>query len=216
MSVEGHTGQGRRGHAGVHEHAVAGLLQDDGDPAARGPRLPPRRRAQKDADASAIVNKQFAEHFFPGESAVGRHIGFGDGPRMKLDDRDRRRGRRLALRGAARGRAAAGVRPAAGARTAPRSTCARRGVGERRSRRSAARCAALDAGDPGLRDEDGGRAARRDAADRPADRDAVGRVRPAGHGAGVGGALRRDGVRRGAPAQGDWGCAWRSAPIPAR
>jgi predicted permease len=32
----------------------------------------------------AIVNRQFAEHFFPGQSAVGRHIGFGSGPKSKL------------------------------------------------------------------------------------------------------------------------------------
>jgi len=32
----------------------------------------------------AIVNRHFAEHFFPGRSAVGRHIGFGDGPRAQL------------------------------------------------------------------------------------------------------------------------------------
>jgi predicted permease len=42
-----------------------------------------RGEAQKDA-AVAIVNKQFADHFFPGQSAVGRRIGFGDGPKMKL------------------------------------------------------------------------------------------------------------------------------------
>jgi predicted permease len=32
----------------------------------------------------AIVNRRFAEHFFPGESAVGRHIGRG-GPNAKLN-----------------------------------------------------------------------------------------------------------------------------------
>jgi predicted permease len=33
----------------------------------------------------AIVNHKFAEHFFPGKSAVGRRIGFGDGPNAKLN-----------------------------------------------------------------------------------------------------------------------------------
>jgi predicted permease len=33
----------------------------------------------------AIVNRQFAEHFFGGQSAVGRHIGFGSGPESKLN-----------------------------------------------------------------------------------------------------------------------------------
>jgi predicted permease len=33
----------------------------------------------------AIVNRRFAEHFFPGRSAVGKHIGSGGGPKAKLD-----------------------------------------------------------------------------------------------------------------------------------
>ena len=33
----------------------------------------------------AIVNRKFAEHFFKGGSAVGKHIGQGTGPRSKLD-----------------------------------------------------------------------------------------------------------------------------------
>jgi predicted permease len=32
----------------------------------------------------AIVNRRFAEHFFPGRSAVGKRIGFGGGPGTKL------------------------------------------------------------------------------------------------------------------------------------
>jgi predicted permease len=38
-----------------------------------------------DATGVAIVNTRFADHFFPGKSAVGRHIGFGGGPRAKLN-----------------------------------------------------------------------------------------------------------------------------------
>jgi putative ABC transport system permease protein len=33
----------------------------------------------------AIVNRRFAEHFFPGGRAVGKHVGQGLGPRSKLD-----------------------------------------------------------------------------------------------------------------------------------
>jgi predicted permease len=33
----------------------------------------------------AIVNRKFATHFFGEKSAVGRHIGFGQGPKSKLD-----------------------------------------------------------------------------------------------------------------------------------
>jgi predicted permease len=38
-----------------------------------------------DVGAVAIVNKRFADHFFPGKSAVGKHIGFGGGPGTKLN-----------------------------------------------------------------------------------------------------------------------------------
>src|SRR5262249_43031650 len=33
----------------------------------------------------AIVNRRFAEHFFPGKSALGRHLSNGTGPTAKLD-----------------------------------------------------------------------------------------------------------------------------------
>jgi predicted permease len=33
----------------------------------------------------AIVNQKFAKHFFGEQSAIGRHIGFGGGPKSKLD-----------------------------------------------------------------------------------------------------------------------------------
>jgi predicted permease len=33
----------------------------------------------------AIVNQKFAEHFFKGKSAIGRHIGWGNSPETKLD-----------------------------------------------------------------------------------------------------------------------------------
>jgi len=33
----------------------------------------------------AIVNRKFADHFFKGASAVGKHVGWGNGPRSKLD-----------------------------------------------------------------------------------------------------------------------------------
>jgi predicted permease len=32
----------------------------------------------------AIVNRQFAEHFFPGKSAIGKRLGWGGGPNSKL------------------------------------------------------------------------------------------------------------------------------------
>jgi predicted permease len=42
------------------------------------------KELKPDAPGVAIVNKKFADHFFPGQSAVGRHIGFGGGPKTKL------------------------------------------------------------------------------------------------------------------------------------
>jgi predicted permease len=39
----------------------------------------------KDESRVAIVNRKFAEHFFPGRSAVGKHIARGCGPKAKLD-----------------------------------------------------------------------------------------------------------------------------------
>ena len=39
--------------------------------------------AKEDATV-AIVNRRFAEHFFPGRSAVGKRLGFGGGPGTKL------------------------------------------------------------------------------------------------------------------------------------
>ena len=40
--------------------------------------------AKRDATV-AIVNRRFADHFFPGKSAVGKRIGFGGGPNAKLN-----------------------------------------------------------------------------------------------------------------------------------
>src|SRR5207248_990118 len=40
---------------------------------------------EKKQPAVAIVNRQFAEHFFPGKSALGKHIGFGDGPKSTMN-----------------------------------------------------------------------------------------------------------------------------------
>jgi predicted permease len=43
------------------------------------------RQDVKENAKVAIVNRKFAEHFFPGKSALGRHIGNGTGPKAKLD-----------------------------------------------------------------------------------------------------------------------------------
>jgi predicted permease len=38
----------------------------------------------REEPAVAIVNRRFAEHFFPGRSAIGKRVGFGYGPETKL------------------------------------------------------------------------------------------------------------------------------------
>jgi predicted permease len=43
-----------------------------------------RLDAQEDARV-AIVNRKFAEHFFPKQSAIGKRLGFGGGPNTKLN-----------------------------------------------------------------------------------------------------------------------------------
>jgi predicted permease len=38
----------------------------------------------EDGPRVAIVNRRFAEHFFKGQSALGKRLGFGDGPKTKM------------------------------------------------------------------------------------------------------------------------------------
>jgi len=40
---------------------------------------------QKEEATVVIVNRKFAEHFFPGRSAIGKHVGWGGGPKSKLN-----------------------------------------------------------------------------------------------------------------------------------
>ena len=128
---------GRRRHAGVHEHAVAWLLQDHGHPAARGPRLPARRGAEgadgghrQQAVRRSLLPRP--ERDRPAHRLRRR-------ARDEAVDRDRRRGRQLALRGAARRACGGRSSSRSGATTARCSTCAPRRRRAPRSRRSAAR-----------------------------------------------------------------------------
>ena len=82
MSVEGH-----KATDGEDMQAFMNMLSPDyfktmGIPLLEGRDF--RRGESQKEPTVAIVNKRFADHFFPGQSAVGRHIGFGDGPKMKL------------------------------------------------------------------------------------------------------------------------------------
>ena len=153
-----------------------------------------------DADAEenatvAIVNKRFADHFFKGGSAIGKRLGWGGGPTMKLTieiigvvadslyegPREGVR-RQVFVPNWGRGSATFYVRTTTGSASAYNAAAER---GE-----------ATGFVDAGLSDEDARSAARRDAADRPFDRAALGRIRPARHDPRLGRSLRRDGVRR--------------------
>jgi hypothetical protein len=48
-------------------------------------RIDDARELREDRAGVAIVNRRFVEQYFPGRSAVGKHIGFGGGPKTKLN-----------------------------------------------------------------------------------------------------------------------------------
>jgi predicted permease len=83
MSVEGHQAKD-----GEDMQAFMNALSPDYFAAMGIPILEGRdfnRTDLKDKATTAIVNRRFADHFFPGKSAIGRHIGNGTGPKTKLD-----------------------------------------------------------------------------------------------------------------------------------
>ena len=82
MSVEGHKATDGEDMQAFMNMLSPGYFKTMGIPLLEGRDF--RRGEAKKEPTVAIVNKRFADHFFPGQSAVGRHIGFGDGPKMKL------------------------------------------------------------------------------------------------------------------------------------
>jgi predicted permease len=84
MSVEGHQAKD-----GEDMQAFMNSLSPSYFATMRIPVLEGRDFTRFDAKegdtAVAIVNRRFAEHFFPGGSAIGKHLGFGGGPRAKLN-----------------------------------------------------------------------------------------------------------------------------------
>ena len=95
MSVEGHQREDGEDMQAFMNALSPGYFETMGIPILEGRDF--RRRDAKEKATVAIVNRRFAEHFFTGKSAVGKRLGFGGGPKSKLDDRDHRRRRRLAL-----------------------------------------------------------------------------------------------------------------------
>jgi predicted permease len=83
MSVEGHQAQDGEDMQAFMNSLSPGYFETMGIPLVEG-RDFNRLDAKEDATV-AVVNRRFADHFFPGKSAVGRHVGFGVGPKATLN-----------------------------------------------------------------------------------------------------------------------------------
>jgi predicted permease len=83
MSVEGHQNKDGEDMQAFMNVVSPGYWQSVGEPLLEGRDFDERDTGTK--FQVAIVNQKFANHFFGGKSALGRHIGFGDGPKAKLD-----------------------------------------------------------------------------------------------------------------------------------
>jgi predicted permease len=83
LSVEGHKNQDNEDNQAFMNSISSDYWKTMGVPLVEG-------RDFNDHDSGkkmtvAIVNQKFATHFFGDKSPLGRHVGFGDGPRSKLD-----------------------------------------------------------------------------------------------------------------------------------
>jgi len=83
MSVEGHQNQDNEDNQAFMNGLSAGYWKTMGVPLVAGRDFDDRDAGKK--IAVAIVNRKFATHFFGDKSPLGRHVGFGDGPKTKLD-----------------------------------------------------------------------------------------------------------------------------------
>jgi len=82
MSVEGHTFKDGEDMQAFMNALSPGYFETMKIPIIEGRDFRPSD-VKKDRQV-AIVNRRFAEHFFPGKSAVGKRIGQGGGPKTKL------------------------------------------------------------------------------------------------------------------------------------
>jgi predicted permease len=83
MSVEGHQAKDGENMQAFMNALSPGYFATMGIPILEGRDF--NRTDVKENATTAIVNRKFAEHFFPGRSAIGKHIGNGTGPKTKLD-----------------------------------------------------------------------------------------------------------------------------------
>jgi predicted permease len=81
-SVEGHTPQDGENMQAFMNALSPGYFSTMGIPILEGRDF--TRLDAKQEPTVAIVNRRFAEHFFKGRSALGRHLGRGVGPHVKL------------------------------------------------------------------------------------------------------------------------------------
>jgi predicted permease len=82
-AVEGHTFKDGEDQQAFMNSISPGYFATMGIPIKEGRDFD--RRDMHDHSKVAIVNEQFARHFFGDKSAVGRHLGRGGGPGTKLD-----------------------------------------------------------------------------------------------------------------------------------
>ena len=82
MAVEGHQSRDDEDMQAFMNALSPGYFQTLNIPFLEGRDF--RSGDAKETATVAIVNRRFAEHFFPGRSAVGKRLGFGGGPSSKL------------------------------------------------------------------------------------------------------------------------------------
>lgn len=85
VSVEGHQAKDGEDMQAFMNAVSPAYFSTMGVPILEGRDFDRRDISPKGNWKVAIVNRKFAEHYFPGRSAVGRHLGSGGGPRTKLD-----------------------------------------------------------------------------------------------------------------------------------
>jgi predicted permease len=83
MSVEGHQAKDGENMQAFMNALSTGYFTTMAIPMLEGRDF--NRTDAHDNPSTAIVNRRFAEHFFPGTSAIGKHIGNGTGPKAKLN-----------------------------------------------------------------------------------------------------------------------------------
>ncbi len=84
MAVEGHTAKDGEDMQMWMNMISPGYFQTMKVPILEGRDFRPDDAVPFEQIKTAIVNKRFADHFFPGRSAVGKRIGWEDGPDTKL------------------------------------------------------------------------------------------------------------------------------------